>query len=148
MAANFTEGLPPLPFYDEANLPVQVVTTANGEIAFAMFGATMEFRVRTLLTKEPKTLRWIDTFQAADVLWDIGANIGCYSLYAAARGVTVHAFEPSPVNFRLLTRNAGLNGFSGLTVFPYALALRPGMTFWNPHPEPASAQNQTLEAGT
>ena len=134
-------------FFDEAELPVHVVATAHGNIAFAMFGRTTEFRVRTLLTKEPETVRWIDGFVPGEVFWDIGANIGCYSLYAAARGATVHAFEPSPVNFWLLARNARMNGFSRLTVFPFALALEPGITFWNPHPEAASAENQALQGG-
>ena len=39
------------------------------------------------------------------VLWDIGADIGSYALYAAKRGVRVLAFEPSAATLYALTRN-------------------------------------------
>jgi FkbM family methyltransferase len=42
-------------------------------------------------------------------MFDIGANIGLYSIYAALRGVTVVAFEPESQNYALLNRNVFLN---------------------------------------
>jgi FkbM family methyltransferase len=44
-------------------------------------------------------------------LWDIGANVGIYTLVAALRGVRVCSFEPSPGNYYILSRNIELNGF-------------------------------------
>jgi FkbM family methyltransferase len=44
-----------------------------------------------------------------DVFVDVGANIGTYSLPAAARGATVIAFEPGPEAFAELTANIRLN---------------------------------------
>src|SRR5262245_15783933 len=41
------------------------------------------WRAETLLTKEPATIRWIDRFAPRDIFWDVGANTGIYSLYAA-----------------------------------------------------------------
>jgi FkbM family methyltransferase len=50
---------------------------------------------------------------AGSVLWDIGANVGLYSCYAAkARQCRVFAFEPSVFNIELLARNSFLNGLS------------------------------------
>jgi FkbM family methyltransferase len=69
-------------------------------------------RAKTLLTKEPETLAWIDSFNKGDVFWDVGANVGVYSLYAALRGHTVYSFEPAPGNYYLLSRNVEINGFS------------------------------------
>jgi len=57
------------------------------------------------LTKEPETIEWIDSFQNEDTFWDIGSNIGCYSLYAAKKGNSVVAFEPSAANYFLLQKN-------------------------------------------
>ena len=49
---------------------------------------------------------------------DIGANIGYFDLYAAARGTHVYAFEPSPREAARLRRNMGINNFGNLiTVF-------------------------------
>ena len=37
---------------------------------------------KPLLTKEPGTIAWIEGFTEDDVFWDVGANVGLYSLYA------------------------------------------------------------------
>lgn len=70
----------------------------------------LQHRAATALTKEPGLLRWMDDLGADAVLWDIGANVGTFSLYAALRnGCTVIAFEPSAANFFVLARNIQLN---------------------------------------
>ncbi len=51
------------------------------------------WRVQTFFEKEPETLEWIDGFSANDVFWDVGANMGLYTLYAASKGTQVLAFE-------------------------------------------------------
>ncbi|MFB6301607.1 MAG: FkbM family methyltransferase [Haloferacaceae archaeon] len=47
-----------------------------------------------------------------DVVWDVGANQGTYSLFAAKRGAEVHAFEPNPDAYEIIERNAQRNGVS------------------------------------
>ena len=72
---------------------------------------------------EPETIRWLDGLPADDVLWDVGANIGVYALYAAkVRGLKVVAFEPSASSHAVLVRNLELNGLAG-RVDAYCLAL-------------------------
>lgn len=80
------------------------------------------WRVQTLYTKEPDTIAWIRNMERGEVLFDIGANMGQYSLVAAQRGVRVHAFEPESQNFALLVRNIILNNMSPL-VTPWPVAL-------------------------
>ncbi len=41
-----------------------------------------KYRIKTFSTKEPETLAWIDSFESDAVFWDVGANIGLYSIYA------------------------------------------------------------------
>lgn len=76
--------------------------------------------------KEPDTVAWIETFmQAGDTFFDIGANVGAYSLIAAKAfggGVKVYAFEPAFLNFTQLCRNVFLNRCHG-TVIPLSVAL-------------------------
>ena len=48
-------------------------------------------------------------FRHGMVVVDIGANQGFFSLYAASKGATVYAFEPSSENFGLLTHNVAAN---------------------------------------
>jgi len=91
--------------------PIVTQQTPSGRIQFYCPGKLPEWRARTLLTKEPDTIEWINTFQDGEVLWDIGANIGVYTLYAAKRGIKVLAFEPGPANYYVLNRNIELNKF-------------------------------------
>ncbi len=56
------------------------------------------------------------------MLWDIGANVGVFSLYAAVRrNIKVLAFEPSSMNYHILVRNIQLNQLSD-RVMAYCLA--------------------------
>jgi FkbM family methyltransferase len=84
------------------------------------------WRAETYTTKEPDTLAWIDKyFGEGDVIYDVGANIGQYSLYAAKRlrgNCTVLAFEPEALNYAKLNRNVVLNGLTGV-ITPYCLAV-------------------------
>ena len=82
------------------------------------------YRVDTFATKEPETLEWIESLQHNSVLWDVGANIGLYSVYAAvARQCRVWAFEPSVFNLELLARNIALNKLQkSICIVPIALS--------------------------
>lgn len=144
----FVKGLELLKFQSD-KLPLHRVQTPYGQLSFVMFGEIVEFRVRTLFTKEPETLSWIDSFSSGDVFWDVGANIGCYSLYAAMiPGVSVCAFEPSPANLHLLTMNANVNDFNDrVIIYPFALSSVVGVIEWVSHTPPGSADNQVLEKG-
>jgi FkbM family methyltransferase len=88
----------------------RVVAHAGMEFTFAVPNSLNAFRTSTFSTKEPETLAWIDAIAPGSVLWDVGANIGLYSCYAAkARSCRVIAFEPSVFNLELLARNIFLN---------------------------------------
>jgi FkbM family methyltransferase len=68
------------------------------------------WRAFTLLDKEPETIGWIDAFDPDGIMWDIGANIGVYSLYCSVvKGCRVISFEPSAGNFYVLCKNIELN---------------------------------------
>ena len=69
-----------------------------------------EWRAESFASKEPETLDWIKTIDEKSILWDIGANIGLYSLFAAKkRNCRIFAFEPSVFNLELLSKNIFLN---------------------------------------
>lgn len=105
-------------------------TTHDGvTIKFFSPGYKPAFRGISLTSKQPEVPRWIAQFEEGDVLWDVGANVGAYSLYAATRpGVRVLAFEPEASNYYVLTRNIAINGF-WQRITPYCLALSEGMSF-------------------
>ena len=76
--------------------------------------------------KEPRTIDWIEReVRPGDVFYDVGANVGAYSLVAwAATGgrAKVYAFEPSYATFPALCTNLRLNG-CGDAVQPLPIAL-------------------------
>ncbi len=78
-------------------------------------------RARTLLSKEPTTVPWIETFKEGEVLVDIGANVGMYSVYAGARGVRVYSIEPESLNYAELNKNIFVNGLHHM-VTAYCMA--------------------------
>jgi FkbM family methyltransferase len=74
---------------------------------------------------EPATLDALDSLLSPGSRFvDIGAYIGATTLYAAARGAVVQAFEPDPVALRWLRRHLELNPelANRVTVHPYALS--------------------------
>lgn len=64
-----------------------------------------------------------------DVVLDIGANIGYYTLIFAklvGGNGKVYAFEPDPTNFTLLNKNVEINGYENVVLVPKAVSNRSG----------------------
>jgi FkbM family methyltransferase len=90
------------------------------------------YRARTYSTKEPETLEWIERyFRPGDVFYDVGANIGLYSLFAAKHlggQCKIYAFEPEALNYAQLSKNIFLNRLSGV-IIPCCVALTDTVSF-------------------
>lgn len=98
---------------DSAMERVIEVTHHGMKLRFAAPNSLSRWRAKTFSDKEPETLQWIDAMPEGTVLWDVGANVGLYSVYAAKRrNCQVWAFEPSVFNLELLARNVYLNGLT------------------------------------
>lgn len=70
--------------------------------------------------KEPETVSWLEGLPRG-VLFDIGANVGAYSLVAAAVGHKVFSFEPPGPTYDRLEQNLDLN--PDLRVWAYPVLL-------------------------
>ena len=88
-----------------------------------------EFNRLKSCEKEPWTVRWLEEYLNPDeVLYDVGANVGAYTLLAAIAtpGVRVISFEPSPANLDALCANLELNDVTErVTPIPLALGDEP-----------------------
>ena len=83
-------------------------------------------RCLKLYSKEPGTIEWIESeMKPGQVFFDIGANIGVYTIFAARRvspGGKVYAFEPHAANFTRLIDNVIRNTLQQVVV-PCSIAL-------------------------
>ena len=100
-------------------------------------GFELKFRASTFLeyflraeeswSREKVTMHWIrNCINEGDVVLDIGANVGAYSLLIGKKlesgGGIVYAIEPESGNFKALNDNIRLNGLSGI-VIPFSFAV-------------------------
>jgi FkbM family methyltransferase len=68
------------------------------------------YRHSSFSNKEPELLEWIDRYGGDGGFFDIGANIGIYSLYyAKVHSGKVYSFEPSVFNLKQLAKNVSIN---------------------------------------
>lgn len=69
-----------------------------------------DWRIKTLRIKEPITIEWLETLNDNDILFDVGANMGLYTLWAAKnKNTKTYAFEPESQNYALLNQNIYIN---------------------------------------
>lgn len=83
------------------------------------------WRGHTFLMKEPETIKWIqDEINDGSVFWDIGSNIGLFSLQAASlnRECKIFAFEPESQNFASLCKNVWLNEYKNVEAHNIAVS--------------------------
>lgn len=111
----------------EELLPGMIVGVGVKDREVRMVASTplLLLRAQKLLTKERDTIRWIDGFHNDAVFWDIGANVGVFSLYAAMQNNTkVLAFEPGAANYDALCKNIQLNQLNNIRAYCLAFTLQ------------------------
>jgi FkbM family methyltransferase len=84
---------------DYARIPISILVTSPRENLM---------RTRSVMS-EPWTIHWLESVvKPGEVLYDVGANVGAFSLVAAKthdQAVRIFAFEPSFVTYAALCRN-------------------------------------------
>lgn len=118
-----------------AATPPRKLDYDGAEIYLRVATKNETFRLRAC-AKEPFTVQWIhDCIGADEVFYDIGANIGVYSLVAAKKpngGARVFSFEPSYASVASLCANIVLNdAAASITPMPVALSDRTGMNVFS-----------------
>lgn len=101
---------------------IQPNCTVDGML-FNLPNRHVQWRVETIYTKEPDTVAWIRSMTQGQVFYDVGANIGLYTMLAVKQGLRVFAYEPEAQNFALLVRNLALNRVSKdqCVAFPFCV---------------------------
>ena len=87
-----------------------VIKTKRGNIKLVCRERREVHYAKYFFHREPDTLSWIEEFREPSVFWDIGANSGIYSLYAAlGTNVKVFSFEPAAASYASLCNNIAAN---------------------------------------
>jgi FkbM family methyltransferase len=95
--------------------PICCIPTKFGTVYCKAGHGRLRWRALTFYSEEPETIKWLESFDQNDVFWDIGANVGLYSIYAALYSkCKVVAVEPEEQNYALLVENVILNQIEGL----------------------------------
>lgn len=101
------------------------VDYARKQIQMQLHSVAELSRLRSC-AKEPETVTWLEEhLRPGEVFYDIGANVGAYSLVAFAitqSDCTIYAFEPSYSTFSALCNNLRINGCAE-HVLPLNIAL-------------------------
>jgi FkbM family methyltransferase len=109
--------------------PIVIETPVPGtevKVSFAVH-TWVEYHNRAQIsyTGEPDMVEWLkNTLRPGDVLWDVGANVGAYSILAAklCRDTRVFSFEPFIPTFSHLWENINLNEVT-TQVFPFCVGI-------------------------
>lgn len=110
------------------SVPEQLISVACASgVSFQVLcrGEKERWRATSFASKEPETIEWITaSLGPGDVFWDVGANIGLYSLYAAALepACQVYCFEPESQNYASLCQNLFTNRFENAAAFGVAVS--------------------------
>lgn len=101
-----------------------LVTICGYTIICSAPNATMVRRNRRRLNSERKTIQnFVSEIKDDDVVYDVGANTGLYSLFAAKKASNgkVVSFEPYLPNSRILKTDIEKNKINNIDVFEIAL---------------------------
>lgn len=123
----------------------------NVAIRIGVSSEMEHFRADTYSTKEPETLEWLEKeLRDDDVFFDVGANIGLYSLYAAKLNprCAIYSFEPESQNYARLCQNIFLNDVTNILPCGFPLSDRETFDYFRVSSlEPGSALHSLEVSG-
>jgi FkbM family methyltransferase len=105
----------------------KLIKINNIDVKFFCPNPLLISRIENFFIDEPETIEWINKFDNKKKIefWDIGANIGQYSIYAAIikKNISITSFEPSVNNLQVLARNIYINSlFEKIKIFQLPLS--------------------------
>ena len=109
-------------------IPLRVTTYIDRYQIKFLTTSALEYSLRAQksYSRERVTMNWLrNIVDSGDIVYDVGANVGAYSLYAGkklgASAGRVYAFEPAFFNFSALCTNIEANSLNEIVVpFPVA----------------------------
>jgi FkbM family methyltransferase len=99
---------------------------------------------------EKDLINWIDSFNKKDIFYDIGSNVGMFSIYAAKKNLNVFCFEPHYSNLETFLYNVYLNNVqNNIISLPVLLSNKSKITkFFLRDLTPSVAKNEIAHKGS
>ena len=96
----------------------QKLVVQSAGIKFYGLFSIAQSRAEGLLSNAPEMISFIEDYvKDKEIYYDIGANIGVFSMYSAIKkNAKVFAFEPESSNYFMLNKNISLNKLSGKVI--------------------------------
>lgn len=83
---------------------------------FKLMTYTRSLELCARMNYETENLDFIDKIETDEVMYDLGACEGRFSIYAAMRGIRVVSFEPEAKNYQVFSENLKINGIGNKKV--------------------------------
>jgi FkbM family methyltransferase len=131
--------------YSRATRPAEV---AGVRCIFRTPTGTIAEQIQSLTGEEALLRHFVLELKAQDVVWDIGAGFGLYTVLAALKPhaeTSIIAFEPEPAVRRLLEENLALNGIQNAKLFSFALGDADAKTILYPSDTPNVGTSALLQ---
>ena len=98
-------------------------SVTNNILKFDMQNSLTHYRAFSIFDKEPETIEWIRGFKNKSIFYDIGANVGVFTIFSSIiKDINCFAFEPNALNFQILVKNININKLTK-NVFAYPIGL-------------------------
>ena len=119
------------------DLAFRAATRGRSRVSCTRAGTTATFcvpnpavwRAIDTIAVEPILSEWLSHVRSDDVVYDVGAHYGVYSMFAAAKGARVFAFDPDAERHEVFLANRSANNVDALvTLAPVALSDHDGHT--------------------
>ena len=120
-------------FYNNDKI-INLKLNSTIKASFVSRSLMTEKRYTTLFSKEPDTIDWINSFEQNSIFYDIGANVGIYSVYASIldKNIDTIAFEPSVFNLEILSKNIYINNlYDRVSIYPISLDIKKNQNQFN-----------------
>lgn len=97
-----------------------IIKLKNGTMFNVNYGTTDKWSIHEIVIRDDYKLNKL--IKDSKVIFDLGANIGVFSVYAASlkKDVKIYSFEPDPENYKRLLSNIHLNNLSNISPFQLA----------------------------
>jgi len=106
---------------------MKIIETVVRGINMKLVGYTRSLELCSRMNYETENLDFIDEMSQGEILYDLGACEGRFSVYASLKGISCYSFEPEENNFTALTENIAENGLPDSLITAYRLGVGASM---------------------